>query len=205
MSSNVTSIIISDEMFNKVFENELKQIGSKVYIDSNNVSKLQDIIDKELKSYDYNLNNIEEQAKQTKSLFILIDIFLYGFIIVIALIGITNIFNTITTNMKLRQKEFAMLLSIGMTKKEFNKMISLESFFYGMKSLLIGIPLGCILSYLMHKVLVNGSIEIPFKLPLVGIIISILAVFILITVIMKYSIKKINKQNIIETIRNENI
>ena len=205
MSSNVTSIIISDEMFNKVFENELKQIGSKIYIDSNNVSKLQDIIDKELKSYDYNLNNIEEQAKQTKSLFILIDIFLYGFIIVIALIGITNIFNTITTNMKLRQKEFAMLLSIGMTKKEFNKMISLESFFYGMKSLLIGIPIGCILSYLMHKVLVNGSIEIPFKLPLVGIIISILAVFILITVIMKYSIKKINKQNIIETIRNENI
>ena len=205
MSSNVTSIIISDEMFNKVFENELKQIDSKIYIDSNNVSKLQDIIDRELKSYDYNLNNIEEQAKQKKSLFILIDIFLYGFIIVIALIGITNIFNTITTNMKLRQKEFAMLLSIGMTKKEFNKMISLESFFYGMKSLLIGIPLGCILSYLMHKVLANGSIEIPFKLPLVGIIISILAVFILITVIMKYSIKKINKQNIIETIRNENI
>lgn len=66
-------------------------------------------------------------------------------------IGITNIFNTITTNMNLRKKEFAMLKSVGMTKKEFNRMIRLESIFYGLKSLIIGIPIGTLLSYAIYK------------------------------------------------------
>ena len=84
------------------------------------------------------------------NLFTLIAIFLYGFIIVISLIGITNIFNTITTNMELRKQEFAMLKSIGMTSKEFKRMIRLESLFMGIKSLLFGILIGIILSYLIY-------------------------------------------------------
>ena len=150
-------------------------------------------------------NNIARSEKNQKSLFALVSIFLYGFIAVIALIGITNIFNTITTNMELRSREFAMLKSIGMTTKEFNKMIRLESFFYGMKSLLIGIPIGTVLSYLIFKALSSGSLMLKYELPIVGILISIISVFLLIFCIMKYSINKINKQNTIETIRNENI
>ena len=107
--------------------------------------------------------------------------------------------------MNLRRREFAMLKSIGMTKKEFNRMIRLESFFYGMKSLIIGIPIGCVLSYLIYKALVSGRLIIKYQLPISAIIISAIAVFLLITTIMKYSINKINKQNIIETIRNDNI
>ena len=140
-----------------------------------------------------------------QSFYTLISIFLYGFITVIALIGVTNIFNTITTNMNLRRREFATLKSVGMTKKEFNRMIQLESFFYGMKSLVIGIPIGFVLSYLIYHVLAGGEIVIAYSLPIAAILISIIAVFLLITVIMKYSIGKINKQNVIETIRNENI
>ena len=86
-----------------------------------------------------NIALIEEQKKR---IIILVSIFLYGFIAVITLIGVTNIFNTITTNMILRSKEFANLKSIGMTTKEFNKMIKLEIIMYGAKSLLIGIPIG---------------------------------------------------------------
>lgn len=196
-------LIVSDEYFNTLFgTNDLYET---IYIDSSNASKLQDEIDEILKEYDYSLNNTEENVKMMESFYTLVAIFLYGFIIVIALIGITNIFNTITTNMELRSREFATLKSVGMTKKEFNRMIRLESFFYGMKSLLIGIPIGCILSYLIYKALTNENGLVKYELPLVAIAISILAVFILITCIMKYSINKINKQNTIETIRNENI
>lgn len=92
-----------------------------------------------------------------------------------------------------------------MTKREFNKMVSLESIFYGSKSLLIGIPIGSILSYLIYKALVGGNFEFTYSYPITAVIISILAVLILVTVIMKYSIRKINKQNTIETIRNDNI
>ena len=140
-----------------------------------------------------------------KSLFILIAIFLYGFIIVIALIGITNIYNTITTNVNLRSREFAMLKSIGMTKKEFNRMVSLESLFLGFKSLIWGIPIGLGLGYIIFIALTDSDFEFSFIIPYSGIIISIVVVFLLIFSLMKYSVNKINKQNIIETIRNENI
>ena len=98
-----------------------------------------------------------------------------------------------------------MLKSIGMTKKEFNRMVSLESLFYGTKSLIIGIPIGCLLSYLIYKALMDGYWSYAYTLPYAAIIMSILAVYILVTCIMKYSIKKINRQNTIETIRNDNI
>ena len=194
-------LIISDELFDKITTSNLLEI----YYKSSNANKLQDDIDEFLKedSY-YTINNFDENAKIMNNLFILVGIFLYGFITVISLIGITNIFNTITTNMELRRQEFAMLKSIGMTKKEFNKMIRLESLFMGLKSLIIGIPIGTIFSYLIYYFLVKET-GMPFALPIFAILLATCVVFVLIFIIMKYSINKINKQNIIDTIRNENI
>lgn len=207
-SDETTRLIVSDEYYEELFANikEESYQYETILIDSSNANKLQDEIENHLENEEIDLTNIAENVKMIRSFYTLIAIFLYGFIIVIALIGITNIFNTITTNMELRSREFATLKSVGMTHKEFNKMISLESFFYGLKSLIIGIPLGCILSFLIYKALNNGKIDpSPYELPLKAILIATLAVFILITCIMKFSIKKINKQNTIETIRNENI
>lgn len=191
-------LIISDEMFDKI----AKTNNLDIYYKASNADKLQDELDSYLNGESYNIDNKEENVRIMNNLFTLIAIFLYGFIIVISLIGITNIFNTITTNMELRKQEFAMLKSIGMTSKEFKRMIRLESLFMGIKSLLFGILIGIILSYLIY---LSSDSDIPYKLPIVAIIISILVVFILISLIMKYSLNKINKQNTIETIRNENI
>lgn len=196
-------IIVSDELFDKLFAEDINY--EYVNLKSTNASKLQDEIDLILKDFDYSLNNIEENVRMMESFYTLIAIFLYGFITVIALIGITNIFNTITTNMELRSREFATLKSIGMTTKEFNRMIRLESFFYGTKSLIIGIPIGCLLAYIIYRILSADDSSMYFELPYPAILITIIAVFLLIACIMKYSINKINKQNTIETIRNENI
>ena len=106
--------------------------------------------------------------------------------------------------MELRKQEFAMLKSIGMTNKEFKYMIRLESIFMGVKSLLFGIPIGIGLSYIIYHFLTEES-GMEYKLPIIAILIAIVAVFILITSLMRYSMNKINKQNTIETIRNENI
>lgn len=197
-------LLISDDLYDKICNDEICKDIYYIYFKSSNPDKLQDDIDEVLKGYEYNINNVAENVKMMENFYTLIGIFLYGFIIVISLIGITNIFNTITTNMELRKQEFAMLKSVGMTSKEFSRMIRLESIFMGTKSLVIGVPIGIGLSYLIYYYL-GKSIGLPYSLPLIAIIISILAVFILITCIMKYSINKINKQNIIETIRNENI
>ena len=104
-------LIISDEMFDANFKSK----PLAIYYKSNDANKLQDDLDDFLKGEDYNVNNVDENVKIMSNLFTLVGIFLYGFIIVISLIGITNIFNTITTNMELRKQEFAMLKSVGMT------------------------------------------------------------------------------------------
>lgn len=150
--------------------------------------------------YDY-----EEIVRQFNAIMLIVGIFVYGFIGVISLIGLTNIFNTISTNMQLRSKEFASLKSIGMTKKEFNRMIRLESLMYGIKSLIIGIPLGVLGVFAIFSAFSNGNVPMSFVFPWKAILISIAAVFIVVWLIMKYSISKVNKQNIIETIRNDNI
>lgn len=196
--------IVSEEFMNKVgYKSET------LYAQSNDADKL----DKEVEQYkkdnnltDSNLNtiNMEESIRAENAIVLVVSIFLYGFIGVITLIGITNIFNTITTNMNLRKKEFAMLKSIGMTKKEFNRMIRLESIFYGVKSLIIGIPIGLVLSYGMYNMFKN-SMEMEYVLPYKAIIVAIVFVAVVIGIIMRYSMSKINKQNIIETIRNDNI
>lgn len=150
--------------------------------------------------YDY-----EEIVRQFNAVMLIVGIFIYGFIGVISLIGMTNIFNTISTNMQLRSKEFASLKSIGMTKKEFNRMIRLESLMYGIKSLLIGIPLGVLGVFAIFSAFSNGNVPMSFVFPWKAILISIAVVFVAVWLIMKYSISKVNKQNIIETIRNDNI
>lgn len=165
-----------------------------------------DVTEKEIKNIDSDIyvRNIEEEVRQQKAMTLVVSIFLYGFIAVITLIGITNIFNTITSNMELRQKEFAMLKSVGMTKKEFNNMINLETLFYGTKSWIYGTILGICGTFAIYKafeVKVEKGIYIPVK----PIFISALFVFVFVFIIMRYSISKINKQNTIETIRNENI
>ena len=207
--SNLGTFIISDELVEKL---GLKYNNYGLQIYSENPYELCEAIEKEYdeqenRNYKLSLTNYQEEIDSNKRIILLISIFLYGFITVITLIGVTNIFNTITTNMNLRSKEFAMLKSIGMTKKEFNRMINLESIFYGVKSLLIGCVLGIGLSYWIFRV-GNGTEAtnaLKYAFPVVPILIAIVFIMVIVGIIMRYSLSKINKQNIIETIRKDNI
>ena len=198
--------IFVSEDFMEDKDNEI--ISTGMYINSSDASQLERDINNIIADNDsyknVHITNLAEFADQERRILLLVSIFLYGFITVITLIGVTNIFNTITTNMILRSKEFANLKSIGMTTKEFNKMIRLESLLYGLKSLLIGIPIGLIGSYCIYQAFKN-SVDFGYIVPWVSIIISIIFVFIIVGTTMKYSLNKINKQNIIETIRQDNI
>ena len=196
--------IVSEDFINKT-----GYVSAALYSQTNDADKLDTEVeqykkDNNLTNSNLNTFNMEKSVKAENAVVLVISIFLYGFIGVITLIGITNIFNTITTNMNLRKKEFAMLKSIGMTKKEFNRMIRLESVFYGIKSLIIGIPIGLVLSYGMYNVFRN-SMEMEYVLPYKSIAVAVIFVAVVIGIIMRYSMNKINKQNIIETIRNDNI
>ena len=187
---------------NEKYYDFLETSAEMLALNSKNPDKLEEEIHK--LNLDLNVNNISQRRQEEKSMLILYSIFLYGFITVITLIGVTNIFNTITANMALRQKEFMVLKSIGMTKREFNRMINLETIFYSFKALFYGIILGIVGSFFVYKAFAVDY-DSGFSLPYKAIVISIIFVLLLVFVIMRYSIKKINKQNIIETIRNENV
>lgn len=189
-------------LVNKDYFKEFSFSPGSLMIDSTDV----DETIKYVESLDNNISssNYEEAKRQDNAMKLVISIFLYGFITVITLIGVTSIFNTITSNMELRSKEFAVLKSIGMTKKEFKHMVNLETLFYSFKSLIYGIILGILGSYLIHQGFKEKT-EMPYNLPIIPILIAIISVFLLVYIIMKFSINKINKQNTIETIRKDNI
>ena len=187
---NISDIDISYTQFNIISDN------------TNNIDKLT----KELDKYNnVNYINIKESMKQTNNLILVVKILMYGFISLVTLIGVTSVFNTISTSMALRKREFAILRSIGLTRGGFNKMLFFESLFFGMKSLIFALPVSIGVTILIHYSLADMVSISTIIIPWEAIIISIVSVFIIVLLTMMYSSSKIKKHNIIEQIREENI
>ncbi len=148
--------------------------------------------------------DIEEFVNEIKNTKTMISIFLYGFVALITLIGVTNIFNTISTNVALRRREFAMLKSVGLTPAGFNKMINYESIFYGLKALLYGLPLGILVNVLMYRS-VNHAFDFAFAIPWKEMIICIIGVFVIVFITMLHASSRLKKENIGDALREENL
>ena len=223
-NKNIDNIFVTNKSFDLIEEfsymDDFKLIVNKKLYDSisdssthytqfNIISDNTDNIDKltkELDKYDnVNYTNIKESMKQANNMILVIKILMYGFIGLVTLIGVTSVFNTISTSMALRKREFAVLRSIGLTRKGFNKILFFESLFFGLKSLIYAIPVSLGVTIIIHYALADmmsiNSIVIPWK----AIIISIVSVFVIVLLTMMYSTSKIKKHNIIEQIREENI
>lgn len=193
--------------------NELKQryVSYSAYVVAENADEYQDTFEKETEGnpeysqISFSVSNLDKQMRDEKSLFTLLGVFAYGLIVVIALIGITNIINTLSTGMELRSREFATLRSIGMTDKQFAGMVRLESVFISVKALVIGVPLGILISYLLCVIMNRMDGAIIYETPYKAIILCIVVVIMLIYAIMKLSMTKLRHNNIIETIKNENL
>ena len=151
-----------------------------------------------------NLQNIAEMEESNRNTVTIIRVFSYGFIVLISLIAAANVFNTISTNISLRRREFAMLKSVGMTQKDFNKMMNFECLLYGSKALLLGLPVSCGVTYLIYLAIMSGY-EASFHLPWTAIGIATLSVFLVVFVTMMYSMSKIKKDNPIDALKNENL
>ena len=196
-------LIVNKKLYDSILDGDADFTQFNIISDNtNNIDKLT----KELDKYNnVNYINIKESMKQANNLILVVKILMYGFISLVTLIGVTSVFNTISTSMALRKREFAILRSIGLTRGGFNKMLFFESLFFGMKSLIFALPVSIGVTILIHYSLSDmmsiSTIIIPWK----AIIISIVSVFIIVLLTMMYSSSKIKKHNIIEQIREENI
>ncbi len=148
--------------------------------------------------------NYAAELRNKRNNRLVVGIFVYGFITLITLICVANVFNTISTGMALRRREFAMLKSIGMTPKSINRMIWYESFFYGFKALLYGLPASFLLMLTLSRIILSSfvyALQIPWKE--VGI--AIISVFLLILLIMLRSASAMKKETIVDALKQENL
>lgn len=148
----------------------------------------------------YVSDNVDTLETMNTVIFI-IQVFVYGFITLISLITIANIINTISANIALRRKEFAMLKSVGTTPKGFSKMVSLESVFYALKAVIFGVPISVLISVVLNKML--GESSIPYHFDIKLYLSVIIVVFVLILMTMIYSVRKLKSDNIIEALKED--
>ncbi|GED57902.1 ABC transporter permease [Brevibacillus formosus] len=205
------TLVVSERDFDKLRERgneELsEQIFSEVQFTTEQSAALENEINPIMNRYPdlhvYTTNLIEERQDAMNRATV-ISVFLYGFVVLIGLICMANIINTISTGMALRKREFAMLASIGMTPKGMKKMLRFEGFFYGMKSLIYGLPISLCVMFFIYKSL-SRNFEFAFSLPWADLFIAGIGVFFIVGTSILYATRKHKEQNIVESLKNENI
>lgn len=167
------------------------------------VAEMKTVIQSEGITANYSLYNANEIFEQNRNIVFVVDVFTYVFVFMISLIATANVFNTISTNIKLRRREFAMLRSVGMSDRDFSKMMNFECAFFGMKTLLFGVPIAVLLSWLIYRGMDAGGAKIGFIFPWASLIISVIGVFFLVFITMLYATRSIKKENIIDALRDD--
>ena len=189
------------------------EVGSKlgydinsgnIYINSDKTESTRKELKEIGKKYGYNVHDEVDISLEAEQSVMALKIFVYGFVLVISLVSITNIVNTISTNINLRKREFAIIKSIGVTPQGFNKMIYLESLLYGVLALVYGVPIGLLIDVIMNKIMGN-VVQLGMILPWNAVLVSIVGVFVITFIASYIPMRKINKENIIENIRQESI
>ena len=149
---------------------------------------------------EYTFYNVRGIFDQNRNILFIVNLFTGVFIVMISLIAAANVFNTISTNIRLRRRELAMLRSVGMSDRSFDRMMCFECGLYGLRTLLIGLPLSAVLSWVIYKVL---QAEIGFLFPWKSMVVSTLGVFLLIFITMLYAVRRIRRENIIDALRDD--
>lgn len=151
-----------------------------------------------------NVYSPEAEKRMMNEIVLLMDIFMYSFILLTSLICVTSIFNTISTGMALRRREYAMLESVGMDRKQFHRMIRYESIFYGVKALGYGLPIGLLLTWLIYTWIAR-SFDQGFYILWKPVVIAVVSVLVIVSLTMRYSMHKIEKANIVDALKEENV
>ena len=153
----------------------------------------------------YLYDRVDENEAGLRMITVL-NVFSLGFIILISLIAMTNVFNTISTSIALRRREFAMLKSVGLTNRSFDRMMNYECLIYGLRSLLFGLPAGIGMSYVIYLVADIGYASARgFYIPWQSVAIGVGSVFVVVFATMLYSTRRIRRDNPIDALKNENL
>jgi putative ABC transport system permease protein len=206
----VPEMIVSDAVFDGLSDRML-QLGpiapGHMTVQSDNPDAALEALQRLYKATvggNFSYYSIEEFNKGKDLQNLMTNLFFYGFLTLITLIGVTNIINTLDTNIKLRRREIAMLKSVGLTPGGFLRMLRYESLFYGLTALLYGLPLGIALSVIIYYQF-DGVSTFAFSLPWGAILACIAGTLAIVFATMMVSGAMIRNDNIVDTIKEENL
>ena len=152
----------------------------------------------------YSLNTLQDNILETESMFTLLFSVMIGLSLFIIAFALINLFNTLITNILTRGREFAMLQSVGMTRKQLAKMLRVEGLTLSAGNLLITLVLGTAAGYVMIWLLrYFGADYMHFVFPawfFLGYAVFIVLVPVLIT---EYMVRRFQKQTLVERLREE--
>ena len=198
-------IIMSKDFLEKINTSEYIRYELKFKYTNINDEKLTESASNEIQSieedYKLTLNDLNADNKMQQQMWTVINVFVYGFIVIISLIGIVNVVNTISLNILLKKKEFGTLGTIGMSERQLSKMVILEGMLHGIISSIIGgiISLGLVL---IAVKIINFGLTVSNKIYwqpfVIGFTINLLVVFIASLI----PLNKLKKMSLVETIRN---
>ena len=197
-------VVAYDDLIPSLGIKDDESSSNSYYVATNQEKSTRDEVKKVAEENNLSVIDSIDEAQKLEQTMNVMKIFVYGFIVVISLVSVTNIINTISTNINLRKREFAIIKSIGVTPQGFKKMIYMESILYGILSLLYGIPIGICMNVLMNKIL-EGVITVQTLIPYKAILICVVAIFIITFIASYIPLKKISKENIIDNIRQDSI
>ncbi|MBP3917520.1 FtsX-like permease family protein [Clostridium sp.] len=203
--SNKFTIIMDYDNLNKIDNSiYLRDIIKFKYSDIND-DKLTDdaseLIQKIADDYGVTFSDLNADNKNQQQIWTVINVFVYGFIVMVTLIGVVNVVNTISLNILLKKKEFGTLGTIGMSKSQLSKMVLLEGILHGVFSSIVAGILSIPLVLLIIKIVSYGftiSNKIYWEPFVIGFAINLIVVLIASLI----PLNKLKKMNLVETIRN---
>ena len=188
----ITSYSSAKAVFGKSLERDFTK---EIFFKSSNPKETYSDIQSAIKNSDLTedgLTNIYKDREDVNRALVVIRVFSYGFILLMSIVTIANIFNTLSSNMQIKRVEFVSLISIGATDKDIIKTIVLENAFIGAKGIIYGV-----LAALLFLIIPYNGLEISsltgYILPVGSIIMSILFVIVTVLTVSAYIIHKLHK------------
>lgn len=150
--------------------------------------------------YTVRISRTDTMVKMLNVAIVLAEIVMYGFVILLIMMGFTSVISTLTTNIRIRSREFAVLKSVGMTNKSLCKMLYSESIICVIKALVPGVILGTAIPFAIN-LSIRKAFPVLYHIPWSTLLIGIVALITIVMIITQIEINKLKNKSIIDEIR----
>ena len=160
------------------------------------VSTIRSMIPSDSTVSDKRITNSESQSSYYTG-----AVFIYGFLIIIALITVFNIFNSMNASVASRTRQYGIMRAIGMGVNQLYKMIAAEAFTYAILGCIVGCVLGLPLNRLMFQFLIADKWGTAWQIPVGSLLLIVFLCLASAAVAIRRPIRQISRMAIVDTIK----